>query len=77
MRGTIPRQYRPIQHDHAGSMEWVPNHNRATECYCRDCGQAWELKVIEKADGTKTYRWNPVDPGAGERFDPWANDDTF
>jgi hypothetical protein len=58
-------------------MEWVPNRNHATECYCRDCGQAWELRAIEKADGSVLHRWEPVDPKAAEEFDPWADDDTF
>lgn len=67
--GVIPKQYRPIRHDHVGSMEWLPDRTHATECYCRECGQAWKLI----AGGG---RWVAVAP-VGDRFDPWADDGTF
>jgi hypothetical protein len=50
-------------------MEWLPDRTHATECYCRECGQAWKLI----AGGG---RWVAVAP-VGDRFDPWADDGTF
>lgn len=55
---------RPINHDHAGQMDWLPDAREARRAICRGCGQEWILMVSYDAFGRALARWEPILQGA-------------
>jgi len=64
------------RHDHVGHMAFLPDHARARESHCGECGQAWSLRTTYDAQGKPLWRWEPI-PEGGDSFDPWSSDGTF